>query len=227
MVRRPYEPSPPGGYPWYILDNRLSPSPCRLDLGGGGHTPRPPPSPYPPRPPPQPPPPQSRLPVRGVGPTEERGGGGVGVPAPGYGPRDPRSFLFRPPRLCSVPARRCSGWGQHVSVPPFYARPNRKGRNTFPPSPPMRMRLAVYGDLPTIWLAFAQVKGRMEVLATLNQALMQGLPSCCWFFERRDYFSASLPLLAFVKNVSLLNPSLDPAFTGGRFKPWLTRQGSV
>ena len=37
----------------------------------------------------------------------------------------------------------------------------------------------------------------------------------------------SLPLLAFVKNASLLNPSLYPACTGGEFTPWLTRQGSV
>ena len=27
--------------------------------------------------------------------------------------------------------------------------------------------------------------------------------------------------------MSLLNPSLDPACTGGGFTPWLTRQGSV
>ena len=40
-------------------------------------------------------------------------------------------------------------------------------------------------------------------------------------------FSASLPLLALVKNISLVNPSLDPACTGGGFTPWLACQGMV
>ena len=64
----------------------------------------------------------------------------------------------------------------------------------------------------------------MDGLATLNQALMRGLPSCRRIFGGRAHFSASLPLLAFVKNVSLLNPSLGPACTGGVFTPCLTRQ---
>ena len=83
------------------------------------------------------------------------------------------------------------------------------------------------GDLPSIWEAVAQGKGRIEGPATLNQALMRVLPSCCRFFGGRDHFSGSLPLLVFVKNLSLLNPSLDPEYTGGGFTPWLTRQGSV
>ena len=70
-------------------------------------------------------------------------------------------------------------------------------------------------DLPPIWKLVAQLRGKMDGLATLNQALMRGLPSCRRIFGGRAHFSASLPLLAFVKNVSLLNPSLDPAFTGG------------
>ena len=71
------------------------------------------------------------------------------------------------------------------------------------------------GDLPPIWEEFARGKGRMDGLATLNQALMRVLPSCRQVFGGRDNFSASLPLLVFVRNVSLMNPSLDPAFTGG------------
>ena len=55
----------------------------------------------------------------------------------------------------------------------------------------------------------------MEGLSTLNQALMRGLSPCCRIFGGRAHFSASLPLLAFVKNLSLLNPSLDPTCTGG------------
>ena len=79
--------------------------------------------------------------------------------------------------------------------------------------------VAVDGELPPIWEAVAQGKGRMEGLVTLNQDLMRGLPSCHRVFGVRDHFSASLPLLAFMKNVSLLNPSLDPACTGGVSRP--------
>ena len=73
----------------------------------------------------------------------------------------------------------------------------------------------VDGDLLPIWEAVAQGKGIMEVIATLNHSLMKGLTSCRRFVVGRAHFSASLPLLTFVKNVSLLNPSLDPACTGG------------
>ena len=41
------------------------------------------------------------------------------------------------------------------------------------------------------------------------------------------HFSASLPLLALVKNVSLVNPYLDLACAGGGFTLWLNRQGMV
>ena len=43
---------------------------------------------------------------------------------------------------------------------------------------------------------------------------MRGLTSCRQVLGGRDHFSASLPLLAFVKNVSLMNPSLDPEYKG-------------
>ena len=56
---------------------------------------------------------------------------------------------------------------------------------------------------------------------------MRGLPSFRQVFGERANFSASLPLLALVKNVFLMNPSLDPACAAGRFTPWLTRQGTV
>ena len=59
----------------------------------------------------------------------------------------------------------------------------------------------------------------MDGLATLNQALMRGLPSCRRIFGGSAHFSAFLPLLAFVKNMSLLNPSLDPMCTGGISRP--------
>ena len=89
-------------------------------------------------------------------------------------------------------------------------------------------RVAVDGDLPPIWEVVTQGKGRMEGLATLNQTLMRGLPSYSRVFGGRNHFSASLPLLAFVKSVSLMKPSLDPEFTGGGgVMPKLTRQGSV
>ena len=43
----------------------------------------------------------------------------------------------------------------------------------------------------------------------------------------RAHFSASLPLLALIKNVSLRNTSLDPECAGEGFTPWLTQQGTV
>ena len=39
-------------------------------------------------------------------------------------------------------------------------------------------RVAVEGDLPTIWGEVALQKGRVDRPANLNQALMRGLPSC-------------------------------------------------
>ena len=70
-------------------------------------------------------------------------------------------------------------------------------------------------DLPPIWEEVACVKGRMEGLDTPNQTLLRGISSYQRVFGGRAHFSASLPFLAFVKNVSLLNPSLDPACAGG------------
>ena len=56
--------------------------------------------------------------------------------------------------------------------------------------------VAVDVELPPIWEAVAQGKEKMEGLATLNQALMRGLHSCCRIFGGRDHFITSLPLLA-------------------------------
>ena len=70
-------------------------------------------------------------------------------------------------------------------------------------------------DLPPIWESVARGRGKMDTLATLNQALMRGLPSCRRIFVGRSHFSTPPPLLAFVKNVSLLNPSLNHVCTGG------------
>ena len=77
-------------------------------------------------------------------------------------------------------------------------------------------RVAGDGDLPHIWEALARGKVRAEGLTTLNQTLTRGFPSCLRVLGGKAQFSASLPLLAFVKNVSLWNPSLDPAYAGGR-----------
>ena len=61
----------------------------------------------------------------------------------------------------------------------------------------------------------------MEGLATLNQALMQGLSYCCWVFGGRSHFNASLLLLYFIKNFRLMNPYLYPDCTEGQFTTWL------
>ena len=59
------------------------------------------------------------------------------------------------------------------------------------------------------------MKGRMEGLANLNQTLLRGIHSCRKLYGGRAHFSASIPLLASINNMSLLNPSLEPDCTGG------------
>ena len=66
-----------------------------------------------------------------------------------------------------------------------------------------------------IWEAGDRGGGKMEVISTLNQTLMMGIPSCCRLFWGRAHFSTSLTLLTLIQNVSLWNPSLDPACNGG------------
>ena len=65
------------------------------------------------------------------------------------------------------------------------------------------------GELCLFWEAMVRIRGRTEEIANLNHTLMRGLPSCCQVIGRRVHFSASLPLLEFIKNVFLTNPSLD------------------
>ena len=76
-----------------------------------------------------------------------------------------------------------------------------------------------YGDLPPIWEVVARGEFRTEGLDNLNQVMMRGLLYCCRFFGGRVHFSASLPLLELVNNVSLWSPSLEPACTGGGGSP--------
>ena len=44
---------------------------------------------------------------------------------------------------------------------------------------------------------------------------MRGLPSCWKIFGGRAHCIASLPLIELVRNISMMNPSLDPACAGG------------
>ena len=67
------------------------------------------------------------------------------------------------------------------------------------------------GDLYPISEALERGKGRTEGLETLNQALMRGLPSGHRVFGGRAKLIASLPLLAFIKNVYLWNPPPIPS----------------
>ena len=66
-------------------------------------------------------------------------------------------------------------------------------------------------ELPPIYKEVAHLKECMEGLATLKQKLLREIPSCQRIFSGREYFKASLPLLALVKNFSLMKPFLDPA----------------
>ena len=67
------------------------------------------------------------------------------------------------------------------------------------------------GYLDPIWEKAARAKGRTEFMVTLNQVLLRGILSCWGVFEEEAHFSTSLRLLLFVKNISLINPSLYPS----------------
>ena len=83
-------------------------------------------------------------------------------------------------------------------------------------------RVAGGADLPPICEEVDRVKWCMWVLATLNRTLLRELPSFWRVFGGKVHFSASLSILVFVKNVSLLNPSMDPACSGVGVTPWIT-----
>ena len=52
------------------------------------------------------------------------------------------------------------------------------------------------------------------------------MPYCLRVFGDKTHFSAYLPLLALVKNVSIMNPSLYPLCSEGGFTLWLNCQGT-
>ena len=87
--------------------------------------------------------------------------------------------------------------------------------------------VAGYAGILPIWEEVSRVRGRTEGLSTLNQTILRVIPSCWRVFGGRAHFSASLPLFAFVKNMSLMNPSLDPLCDGGAFTPLMTLQGTL
>ena len=170
--------------------------------------PRPPPPPYPPGIPPTPPPPTQGFPPGGLVPPGE-GGQQVWPPLAmdlaALGLSDSALHAFVEALQGVVAA------GASATVPsPAPSGPTGKVATLSLLQPHFACGVEVDGDLPTICEAVVLGKGRMEGLATLNQALMRGLPSCCRVFRGRAYFGTSLPLLVFVKNVSLLKPSLNP-----------------
>ena len=70
-------------------------------------------------------------------------------------------------------------------------------------------------------------KGIADAMATLNQVLLWGIPSCWRVLGCRTHCSTSLLLLVFFKNVSLVNPSLDPACYGEVVASWVMHQVTV
>ena len=66
----------------------------------------------------------------------------------------------------------------------------------------------------------------MEGLDTLNQSLVRIMPPCIKVIGGRAHFITSLPLIAFFKNMSLMNLSFDPVCIGGGFTTWMTRGGA-
>ena len=118
---------------------------------------------------------------------------GYDSPCPGHGTSggDLSGFCCSPPDKCAIST-------------------DREGDHPLPPLPLLCLRGGV-GDagLSAICEDVASFQGRVDGLSTPNNAMMQGLLYCQCIFEGREYFSASLPLLGFSKNVFLLNYSLD------------------
>ena len=130
----PYKPSPPGGG-LGIFGSTGDPRPhAGSHRGGGGHTPCPPHLPthlgllllHPPH---------ASLPTKGLGPTGGRWS--VSRPSPIYVPCIPGSVGFSPSILHSCPARCGSVQGHCGSALPLPVLPDGKGRDIFPPSPPI------------------------------------------------------------------------------------------
>ena len=74
------------------------------------------------------------------------------------------------------------------------------------------------------------MKGCTEELATMKQEILRRILSRWRGLGGRAHFSASLPLLVSVNNVSLTNPSLDLACARGGgegFITWMIFQGTV
>ena len=166
----------------------------------------------------------TRFPARGV--ALSRGGRKAGsgrtihAACAGHRPRGPRPDRVCRARPCSGSAGRSGEWGCSGIAFPCPGWTDGEGGDPVPSAPLFCVRGGSgCGPPPPIWESVAWGRGKMDGLATLNQALMRGLSSCRRIFGGRAHFSASLPLLVFVKNVSLLNPSLDPACTGGVSRP--------
>ena len=94
----------------------------------------------------------------------------------------------------------------------------------------LRFACGVAGDsdLPPIWDVVALGRGKAEGLATLNQALTRGLPSCQRLLEGGDALQRlppiSRPSEEHLTDKTLPGPSV---LWGGGVTPWLTIQGTV
>ena len=153
--------------------------------------PCPPPPPYPPRLPPPPPPPTQGLPPGGWVPPGEGEQQLQLPPSTGIaslGLSDSALHAFTE-ALQGVVAD-----GVSAAVPsPAPSGPTGKVATMSLPNLRLACRVEVDGYPIPIWEAVAREKGRMEGLATLNQTLMRGLPSCCRVSGGRANFSASPP----------------------------------
>ena len=98
----------------------------------------------------------------------------------------------------------------------------------------LRFVCGVAGDsgLPPIWEEVARAKGRIEVIGTLNQTLLRGLPSCQRDFGGGGGRGGALqrlpPTLSVCQERVALELLPGPSLRWGRgFTPCMTRQGTV
>ena len=138
--------------------------------------------------------------------------GEVGGPEPVHRPCGPRYFGFIPPCLFSIPERSGSIQGQRGTALPFPFHPNSKGCNTIPASPLLPMcggsglgtPFQLGGGCP-----MEREDGRASHPKSRPYVGPDILLPGLW---REGSFQRLPPL---VKNVNLLNSSLDPDYTGG------------
>ena len=186
--------------------------------GGGGHMPPPPSPPGPPRRPPSPPP---HTPSFRPGEWIPQGEGvqqSQSAPATGLADLCLSDFALH---SFAAALQGVATEGVTAAFPsPALSGPTGKVATLSLLHLRFAYGVAVDVNLPPIWESVARGRGKMDGLATLNQALMRGLPYCCRIIGGRAHFSASPPPARFCKKREPVEPLPRPrVYRGGGSRP--------